>query len=89
MKTLGARIYFLRVSGGRRSQGQFGAEIAKAEGRDTPYSANTISDWEDNKTIPPLSAIVGIVNLTGASLDFLVFGSGNVGEITQNLRGVA
>lgn len=77
MKTMGQRIYFARVSTGKRSMEQFGAEVAEAAGRLLPYHYNTVSKWEHDKIIPDLMAVDAIAKVCNVDLTWLIRGVGN------------
>jgi len=82
MKTLGQRIYFARVMDGKRSMGQFGAEVAAAisDRKDGPYHYNTVSKWEHNRIVPDLKAVEAIARVCNVDLIWLIRGSGKPRE---------
>ena len=66
---------------GRTSLRVLGIQVAKIEGRKTPYSKGTVSDWINGKTEPSLATFVALARLFGGMPSWYAF---NYGEAPPN-----
>lgn len=66
---------------------EFGALVAKAEGKDSAYSASTVSRWESGEAEPTSSTILAICKVCKNSVDpgWLMFGEAAKGVKPRTL----
>lgn len=76
MHSLGQRIYYARVHRGRQSMAAFGAAVARAEGRQSPYSPQAVSEWEHDRRTPSLPTLAAIATTAHLRVEWLAFAIG-------------
>ena len=86
---MGRRIYYARCWEGRQSLAAFGAAVALKEGRTKPYSAATVSDWEHNRKVPSVKALIAAAAVGHVRDEWLIFGRGERSAGAYTAQGAA
>lgn len=72
--TLGGRICIIRTVNGW-TQEDLGLLVADYLGRRRKYTGPTVSRWETDQLVPGTKVLCAIVDLTGCSTAWLVYGT--------------